>query len=120
MKKKETSARRKKSIRKKVIGTPGRPRLCVHKTLKNIVVQIVDDVDGKTICGLSTLSGKVKGRITKSTRKDVIAAEVLGEEIAKEAAGKGVTKVVFDRSGYRYHGAVKALAEAARKNGLQF
>jgi len=94
--------------------------MSVHKTLKNITVQIIDDVDGRTLCGLSTLSEKVKSRIKTGTRKSVASAEVLGEEIAKEAKAKGISKVVFDRAGKRYHGAVKALADAARKNGLEF
>ena len=120
MKKQEAKTRRKRSIRKKVFGTSERPRMSVHKSLKNLSVQITDDVEGKTLCGLSTLSGKVKDRIKKSTKKNASSAEVLGEEIAKDAASKGIKKVVFDRSGYRYHGVVKTLADAARKNGLEF
>ena len=120
MKKKKAMIRRKRSIRKKVSGSSERPRMSVHKTLKNITVQVIDDVEGKTLCGLSTLSSKIKSRISKNTKKDISSAAILGEEIAKDAVAKGIKKVVFDRAGYRYHGAVKALAEAARKNGLEF
>ncbi len=120
MKKAQARTRRKRSIRKKIFGTSERPRMCVHKSLKNISVQIVNDIEGKTILGLTTLSGKVKEKIKKSTKKDTSSAQVLGEEVAKEAVAKGINKVVFDRSGYRYHGVVKTMADAARKNGLEF
>ena len=120
MKKEKMRARRKKSIRKKISGTAERPRMCVHKSLRNISVQIVDDIEGKTILGLTTLSGKVKDKIKKSTKKDISTAQVLGEEVAKEAVAKGISKVIFDRSGYRYHGVIKTVADAARKNGLEF
>lgn len=111
--------RRKRSIRKKISGSPERPRMCLNKTNKFINVQIIDDLEGKTICSLSTASKDLKGKVGAS-RKDVQAATVLGEEIAKMATAKKVSKVVFDRSGYRYHGVVKALADSARKNGLDF
>ena len=113
--------RRKKSVRKRITGTPERPRMCIHKTNKNIIVQIIDDFDNKTLCGVTTLSKpmaeKLKG---KGSRKNVKAAEMLGEELAKAAQEKGIKKVVFDRAGYRYHGVVKALADSARKGGLEF
>lgn len=113
--------RRKKSIKKKVYGTPERPRMCVHKSNRTIYVQIVNDIEGKTICGVST--GKLslaKGKSDVYTRKNMNFAKELGGEIAKIATEKGVTKIVFDRAGYKYHGTVKAIADAARKNGLQF
>ncbi|MBF0493938.1 MAG: 50S ribosomal protein L18 [Candidatus Omnitrophica bacterium] len=112
--------RRKTSIRKKVSGTAERPRMCVNKSLKNIYVQIIDDVQGKTLCGMNTLSSAVKEKIKTVTRKNTASAVALGEGIAKLAAAKGIKKVVFDRAGYKYHGVVKALADSARKNGLQF
>ncbi len=112
--------RRKKSIRKKIFGTAEMPRVCIHKSNKNINVQIVNDIEGKTLCSLSTLSTALREKLKTSTRKNIHSATVLGEEIAKLAVPKGITKVVFDRAGYRYHGGVKALADAARKNGLQF
>lgn len=112
--------RRKKSIRKKIFGTAEMPRVCIYKSNKNINVQIVNDTEGKTLCSLSTLSAALREKLKTSTRKNIHSATVLGEEIAKLAVPKGITKVVFDRAGYRYHGVVKALADAARKNGLQF
>ncbi|MFH1552742.1 MAG: 50S ribosomal protein L18 [Candidatus Omnitrophota bacterium] len=114
--------RRKRSIRKKVVGNAERPRMSVHKSNRNIYVQIINDIEGKTLCGASTrlVEAKGKGKTSAITRKNVNFASVLGEEIAKTASGKGIKKIVFDRAGYQYHGAVKALADAARKNGLQF
>ncbi len=110
--------RRKKSIRKKINGTEERPRLCVHRTNRNIYVQVINDIESKTICGVSTASSDLAGK--EKTRKNVVYASKVGEKIAKLALEKGVQKVVFDRAGYKYHGVVKALAEAARKGGLQF
>lgn len=112
--------RRQKSIRKKISGSSERPRMCVHKSNKNIYVQIVDDLEKKTICGLSTDSSVIKGKLKADTHKNINFATALGEAIAKSAVEKGVKKVVFDRSGYKYHGTIKALADAARKNGLEF
>ena len=110
--------RRKKTIRKKVFGTQDRPRMCIHKTNKNIYVQVIDDVESKTICGVSTESKELAG--TAKTHKNMEFASKIGEMISKLATGKGVQKVVFDRAGYKYHGVVKTLADAARKGGLQF
>jgi len=120
MDKKERTVRRKKTIRKKIQGTSERPRMCVSKSLKNLVVQIINDFDQKTLCGLSTRSKVVTDKVKSETRKNVNAAAVLGEEVAKLAVLKGIRKIVFDRSGYRYHGVIKTLADAARKNGLEF
>ncbi|MFH1846422.1 MAG: 50S ribosomal protein L18 [Candidatus Omnitrophota bacterium] len=111
--------RRKKSIRKKVFGTTDRPRMCINKSNKNIFVQIVDDTAGKTLCGLSTLSMSKSGE-KAITRKNIKFASWLGENIAKTAVKSGITKIVFDRAGYRYHGVVKTVAETARQHGLQF
>jgi large subunit ribosomal protein L18 len=120
MRKEQKRIRRKRSIRRKVSGTAERPRMSVHRSLKNINVQIVDDIQNKTICSLSTLSPAIRGKADAKTRKNINFATALGEEIAKIAQEKGIKKVVFDRSGYRYLGAVKAFAEAARKGGLDF
>ncbi|MFQ5952577.1 MAG: 50S ribosomal protein L18 [Candidatus Omnitrophota bacterium] len=120
MEKEKRRTRRKRSIRRKIFGSPERPRMTVHKSLKNISVQIIDDVQNRTLCGLSTLSPKVREKLKTATCKGTNSAKVLGEEVAKAAIEKNIKKVVFDRSGYRYHGAVKALADAARESGLEF
>jgi large subunit ribosomal protein L18 len=104
-------------IRKKLQGTAGRPRLNVYRSLNHIYVQVIDDLNGKTLVSASTAEGKKEDRRTGG---NVAAAKTVGKTIAERAKAKGVTKVVFDRGGYLYHGRVKALAEAAREAGLQF
>ena len=104
-------------IRKKVVGTSERPRLNVYRSLNHIYVQVIDDLEGVTIAAASTAEGK-KGE--RPTGGNVASAKGLGKKIAERAKEKGVTKVVFDRGGYIYHGRVKALADAAREAGLQF
>lgn len=111
--------RRRKIIRKKIVGTIQRPRLSVYRSLKNLYAQVVDDVEGKTIVSLSTMSPDVKGKAAKDSG-NVKGASLLGTALAENCKKNGITKVVFDRSGYLYHGRVKALADAARKGGLQF
>jgi large subunit ribosomal protein L18 len=106
--------RRKTGIRKRVIGTPEQPRLTIFRSLSHTYAQVVDDLSGKTLVSASTLQLKAE----KAGNKD--GAEKVGEEIAKRAKDAGIEKVAFDRNGYRYHGRVKALADAARKAGLQF
>lgn len=109
--------RRHLRIRGKVVGTPERPRLNVFRSNLNIYAQIIDDTRGHTIAQASTLEKPLKelpGRLTVAK-----AAEV-GRLVAERAKAKGVTKVVFDRGGYRYHGRVQALADAAREIGLEF
>lgn len=105
-------------LRKKVIGTSERPRLSVCRTLKNIYCQIINDVEGKTLVAVSTQSPDIRTQI--SYGGNVKAAEFIGKKIAEEAAKKGITKVVFDKGGYKYHGRIKALAEYARKHNLSF
>ncbi len=105
-------------IRKRISGSTERPRMCIHRSLNNLNVQIVDDVTGKVLMGKSTLAKDVKSK-TK-TGGNVSAAGILGEAVATEAKKKGITKVSFDRGGYLYHGRIKAFAEAARKAGLEF
>jgi large subunit ribosomal protein L18 len=102
-------------IRSKVNGTEQRPRLAVFKSLKHIYVQLIDDATGKTIVAAST---RDKDSSTKGA--NAAAAKAVGALIAKKAKDKGVTRVVFDRGGYLYHGNIKALADAARENGLEF
>lgn len=108
-------ARRHARVRRKISGTAERPRLCVYRSNTNLYVQIIDDVAEKTLVAASTLDKDVK---TKHANKE--AAKELGTLIAKKAADKKITTVVFDRGGYIYHGVVKELAEAAREGGLKF
>jgi len=110
--------RRAKRIRKKIFGTSEKPRLSVHRSLKNIYVQIIDDVKGNTIIGLSSSVPEILEMNIKDGKIGVSRA--LGKMIAEKAAEKGIKKVVFDRSCYLYHGRVKALAEGARDGGLEF
>src|ERR1700747_3039516 len=104
-------------IRKKLQGTSERPRLNVYRSLNHIYVQVIDDLNGKTLVSASTAEGKKEDRRTGG---NVAAAKAVGKPIAERAKSKGVTKVVFDRGGYIYHGRVKALADAAQEAGLQF
>jgi large subunit ribosomal protein L18 len=104
-------------IRKKLQGTAERPRLNVYRSLNHIYAQVIDDMSGQTLVSASTAEGKKEDRRTGG---NVAAAKSVGKTIAERAKAKGVTKVVFDRGGYLYHGRVKALADAAREAGLQF
>src|SRR6201997_4905695 len=109
-------------IRKKMQGSAERPRLNVYRSLNHIYVQVIDDLHGTTLVSASTAEGK-KADGTKDARRtggNVASAKAVGKIIAERAKAKGVTKVVFDRGGYIYHGRVKALADAAREAGLQF
>jgi large subunit ribosomal protein L18 len=110
--------RRKFRIRRKISGTPERPRLTVFRSAKHIYAQVVDDVAGTTLAHASTLSRDVRGAIDDATKSD--AAKKVGAAIAKLLLAKGIDKVVFDRNGYLYHGRVRALADAAREAGLKF
>ncbi|MBP1708293.1 MAG: ribosomal protein [Deltaproteobacteria bacterium] len=110
--------RRKKRIRSRIQGTPERPRLNVFRSLKHIYAQAVVDTTGKTLVSASTLSPEIRG--TLKYAGNVEAAKKVGELIAKKCLEKGIPKVVFDRSGYLYHGRIKALADAARASGLIF
>jgi large subunit ribosomal protein L18 len=108
----------RRRIRGKVTGTESRPRLAVHRSLKHIRVQAVDDVSGRTLASASTLDPECRGRVKSGGNQE--AARVVGEVIAARLKEKGVETVTFDRGGFRYHGRVKALAEAAREGGLKF
>jgi large subunit ribosomal protein L18 len=114
----ELRKRRHTRIRKKVIGTPERPRLCIFKSLNNIYAQIIDDTKGHTLVSASTLDKELRENEGHKGNKEF--AKKVGELIAERALKLGITKVVFDRTGYKYHGTVKALADAARQKGLQF
>lgn len=105
-------------IRKTVVGTPERPRMAVCFTGKHIYVQFIDDSVGKTLASASTRGKNVPD--AKSLKANVTSAQTLGKAAAEVARGKGIEKVVFDRAGARYHGKVKALADAAREAGLKF
>lgn len=110
--------RRHKRIRKKIFGTPERPRLSVYRSNNNFYAQIIDDSSGHTLVSVSTLGKEFKDYT--GHKGNVEAAKRVGDLIAKKAMAAGIRKVVFDRSGYLYHGSVKALAEAAREAGLEF
>lgn len=115
--KKNTLQRRKLRIKKKIRAQKGNLRLCISKSNKSFYAQIIDDEGGKTLLGLSTLSSDFKDLKSK---KNIEAAKALGKIFAEKALDKGMKKVVFDRNGNLYHGKIKAFAEAARENGLEF
>ena len=110
--------RRKLRGRKKVRGTQERPRLTVYRSDHHIYAQVVEDTTGHTLAAASTLSKELHGTTNKTG--SIEAAKAVGMLIAEKALGKGVTKVVLDRSGFLYHGRIKALADAAREKGLEF
>jgi large subunit ribosomal protein L18 len=112
--------RRHGRVRKKVVGTKERPRLVVRRSSLHLYAQVIDDLSGKTLLIRSTLHPDFKKLTAKSNGGNVDAAKKLGELVAQAAKAAGVKKVVFDRGGYQYHGRVKALAEAARSQGLEF
>jgi large subunit ribosomal protein L18 len=108
-------------IRKRVLGTETRPRLTVFRSVAHIYVQVVDDTSGRTIASASSVEPAVKGTLEKSARgSNVAGAQAIGRAIAQRLKDKGVTRVVFDRNGFLYHGRVKAVAESAREAGLEF
>ena len=106
--------RRHARVRAKISGTAETPRLCVYRSNKNIEAQLIDDVKGITLVASSSMSLKL------ANGSNIEAAKLVGKDIAEKAVAKGLKKVVFDRSGYIYHGRIKALAEAAREAGLEF
>jgi large subunit ribosomal protein L18 len=105
-------------VRQRVEGTTERPRLCVYRSLGHIYAQVIDDRMGKTLVSASSLDKETKKNLKGGG--NIAAAKVIGKTIAERAKAAGVVKVVFDRGGYKYHGRVKALADAAREAGLQF
>ena len=116
--KEDARLRRKKRIRKDIYGTAEKPRVSVYRSLNHIYVQAIDDRNGKTILSASSREADVKGKTKKSGNKD--SAKAVGELLAQKCKSKGIENVVFDRSGYVYHGRIKALADAARAAGLKF
>jgi large subunit ribosomal protein L18 len=105
-------------VRKKISGTQEVPRLCVFRSAKHIYAQIIDDISGRVILAESTLRKEVLEQVKNPG--NIEAAKVVGQALAKLAAEKNIKKVVFDRGGYKFHGRVKALADSARANGLEF
>lgn len=118
-KKAEQRKKRHRRVRKKIYGLPERPRLCVFKSAKHIYAQVIDDTQGRTLAAASSL--KLSGiKKEEKAGKRTVAAREVGKLIAEAAKQRGVAKVSLDRGGHRYHGRVAALADAARKAGLEF
>lgn len=109
---------RHQRVRRKVVGRTERPRLCISRSLNHIYAQVIDDERGHTLTAASTLDGQLRGMINGKTKTE--AAREVGRMVAERARANGVSRVVFDRGGCRYHGRVRALAEAAREAGLEF
>jgi large subunit ribosomal protein L18 len=114
----EARYRRHKRVRQKVTGTGERPRLCVFRSLNHIYAQVIDDSKGNTLISASTLDAEIKEGADGKTKTG--RAEMVGSLLAKRAISQGISQVAFDRGGFKYHGRVKALAEAARQGGLKF
>ena len=110
--------RRRQHVRKRVLGTPQHPRLTVFRSLKNVYAQIIDDTTGRTLASASSRDKELRESVAPGS--NAAAASKVGAVLGERARSKGVETVAFDRNGYRYHGRVKALAEAARKAGLKF
>ncbi len=110
--------RRHRRLRKKVHGTPERPRLNVFRSLRHIYAQVIEDDSGRTLAAASTLDAEVSAAARGLNKTE--AARLVGQAVARRALAKGITRVVFDRGGYKYHGRVAALAEGARAGGLEF
>jgi large subunit ribosomal protein L18 len=108
--------RRRWGLRKRIRGTAERPRIAVYRSLKHVYAQVIDDLEGKTIASASTTDKDLK----QANPGNIAAAKAVGTKLAERAKAAGVTKVVLDRGGFRYHGRVKALADAAREGGLEF
>jgi large subunit ribosomal protein L18 len=116
--KEQSRIKRHQRIRKRLQGTGEKPRLSVYKSLNHIYAQLIDDTAGKTLLSASTLEKEIRTDLKHGGNLE--AAKKVGASLAEKALGKKITTVVFDRAGYRYHGCVKALADAAREKGLKF
>ncbi len=114
----EARGRRHYRVRQKVNGNGDRPRLCVFRSLNHIYAQVIDDSQGNTLVAASSLDAEIKNDLKGKTKTE--RAGLVGTLLAKRATGKKIKQVAFDRGGFKYHGRVKALAEAARKGGLKF
>ncbi len=110
--------RRHARVRAKVEGTASKPRLCVFRSSNHVYAQVIDDSRGCTISSASTLDPEIKSEIASKTKTD--KSKLVGSLVAKRALSKGISEVAFDRGGYKYHGRIKVLAEAARQEGLKF
>jgi large subunit ribosomal protein L18 len=120
MRKTRSAARKRRHarVRARLFGTAQVPRLSVFRSLKHVYAQIIDDVAGHTLVSASTLDADIREQIAGLSKTE--QAKVVGQRLAEKALSKGVTQVVFDRSGYLYHGRIRALADASRESGLQF
>lgn len=118
LKKKERRNKIRRRIRSTIRGTADKPRLCVYKSNAHVYAQLINDLDAVTLASVSTNSEEMKTQLADKSR--VESAEIIGGKIAEQAKEKGIEHVVFDRSGYKYHGVVKALADGAREGGLDF
>lgn len=114
----EARLKRKRSIRKKIRGSQERPRLCVFRSTKHIYAQVIDDIAGRTLAAASTVENAVIGGQKLENKR--AAATIVGKVVAQRALEKGISKVVFDRNGFLYHGRVKAVSDGAREAGLDF
>ena len=112
--------RRHRRVRRRVVGSQERPRLVVHRSSKNMSAQIADDIQGKVLLGVSTLAPELKNEREKDGTTKRALAKAAGKLIAEKAKAAGITRVVFDRGGYLYHGRIAAFAEGAREGGLEF
>jgi large subunit ribosomal protein L18 len=117
-KKAEQRERRRARIRGKITGTPERPRLNVFRSLDNIYAQVIDDAAGHTLASASTIDKEIAKQVEGKNKLD--AAKIVGKVLAERAKTAGISSVIFDRGGYKYHGRVAALAEGAREGGLEF
>jgi len=121
LQKEEALARRHRRVRAKVHGTPERPRLAVHRSLKHIYAQAIDDVNGRTLATASSNEPDFRAQVSAEAHGgNVGGAKKVGQALAERARAKGITSVVFDRGGYPYHGRVRSLADGAREGGLEF
>lgn len=118
MDKRAARDRRHKRIRNKIVGRPDKPRLNVYRSLKNIYVQLIDDFAGETLVSASSVDPAIRDEIDNGGNRE--AAQKVGQLVAERALEKGIKEVVFDRGGYKYHGRVREVAEAAREQGLKF
>jgi large subunit ribosomal protein L18 len=116
--KRKRQLRRRHHVRRNIVGTPERPRLTVFRSSKHIYAQLVDDLNHVTLAAAGSTAPALKGQVAYGG--NVKAAVVVGKQLAEQAKGKGIQKAAFDRGHYRYHGRIKALADAAREGGLQF